>query len=193
MKAKKKIVKKVKDPNALTAKQEVFCYEYCIDFNATRAAKVAGYAKNTAKSTGSENLTKPDIQKRIQHMKAHLAETAGISALKIVNEHQKIAFSNAGQLRSGWLTLKNFEQLTPEQKACIQEISTKQVKIKDAAGVEIQAFEEWVKIKLYDKQKSLDSLANILGFNAATDLKLNFDNMTESALDLIIEKLTKHE
>lgn len=47
----------------LTEKQKRFCEEYLIDLNATQAAIRAGYPTRTARSVGSENLTKPDIQK----------------------------------------------------------------------------------------------------------------------------------
>jgi len=46
----------------LNLKQKKFCDEYLVDFNATQAAFRAGYSKETARSIGSENLTKPDIK-----------------------------------------------------------------------------------------------------------------------------------
>lgn len=49
----------------LTAKQEMFCQEYLVDLNATQAALRAGYAKKAAQQTGSENLLKPLIAKRL--------------------------------------------------------------------------------------------------------------------------------
>lgn len=52
----------------LTDKQEIFCKEYIVDFNATQAAIRAGYSKKTARSVGSENLTKPDIQNKIKEL-----------------------------------------------------------------------------------------------------------------------------
>jgi phage terminase small subunit len=51
----------------LTNKQQVFIAEYLRDFNATRAAKAAGYSEKTAYSIGQENLKKPDIAATIQH------------------------------------------------------------------------------------------------------------------------------
>ena len=154
----------------LTPKQERFCYEYCIDFNATKAAIRSGYSKKTAFTIGCENLKKPYIQSRIKEMQANLSETAGISALKIINEHSKIAFSGISKLKDGWMTLKDFDSLTDDEKACIQEIQTKEARKSDGGdGIIIEA---WVKIKLYDKQKSLDSLSNILGFNAPTKTEL---------------------
>ena len=50
----------------LSEKQKQFCQEYIIDFNSTQAAIRAGYSEKTARSIGSENLTKPDIQEYLQ-------------------------------------------------------------------------------------------------------------------------------
>ena len=65
----------------LTDKQERFCEEYVIDWNATRAAIAAGYSENTAKEIGCENLTKPNIKEHIEEIQKDLAKLAGISAL----------------------------------------------------------------------------------------------------------------
>lgn len=160
----------------LTAKQERFCYEYCIDYNATQAAIRAGYKADNAYAIGSENLRKPEVKNRISEMQSNLAETAGISALRILKEHERIAFSNAGQLRDGWISLKDFEKLPDSVKACIQEISTKTVK--RVVGEE-PVEEEYVKVKLYDKQKSLDSICRMLGYDAPIKQELTGKNGSE--------------
>lgn len=51
---------------ALTQKQRIFCEEYIKTTNATKAAIAAGYSEKTARSIGSENLTKPDISAYIK-------------------------------------------------------------------------------------------------------------------------------
>lgn len=158
----------------LTTKEESFCLEFCVDWNATQAAIRAGYSKRTAKSIGCENLTKLDIQSKIEEIRSDLSKASEISALKIIREHAKIAFTDAGQFRSGWMELKEFESLTPAQKACIQEISTKVVKQNIGTNDEPVVVDvEYVKLKLYDKQKSLDSLSTMLGFNAPIKQDLN--------------------
>lgn len=63
---------------ALTAKQERFVAEYLIDGNATRAALAAGYSEKTARSTGAENLTKPDIAAAIAKSQADRTERTHI-------------------------------------------------------------------------------------------------------------------
>lgn len=70
---------------ALNAKQDMFCCEYLIDLNATRAAIRAGYSAKTANRTASENLSKPDIQSRIAELKAQRNDLVGINATYVLN------------------------------------------------------------------------------------------------------------
>ena len=63
-------------------------------------------------------------------MRANMAETAGISALRVIKEHEKIAFSSIAHLYNTWIERVEFEKLTDDQKACIKSISTKILKRK---------------------------------------------------------------
>lgn len=166
----------------LTARQEKFCYEYVIDLNATQAALRAGYSEKTAYSSGSRLLKNVEIQKFIQTLQADLEKTAGITALKVLKEHKKIAFSDTSMIREGWMTLKAYEELPKEIKDCIQEVATRETKY----GNEI-------KIKFYDKQKSLDSISKILGFDAPTKIeqKIDFDSLTDEQVNSLITKMTE--
>ncbi|HNP71001.1 MAG TPA: terminase small subunit [Kouleothrix sp.] len=51
---------------ALTTKQQAFIEHYLRTWNASQAARDAGYSEKTARAIGAENLTKPDIQAAIQ-------------------------------------------------------------------------------------------------------------------------------
>jgi phage terminase small subunit len=177
----------------LTDKQEKFCYEYCLDFNATRAAISAGYSENSARSQASQLLTKLNIQNRIKEMQDNLAQTAGISRLKVLLEHQKLAFSSIAHLHNTWIERKEFELLTDIQKECIQEIDTKtqhktvweyneDTEKKDPVDYTV----EYVKIKLYDKQKALDSISKMLGFDAP--LKTEIDIKSLSLPTIILKR-----
>lgn len=171
----------------LTPKEERFCYEYVLCLNATQAAKEAGYSKKTARQIATRLLSKVYIQNKIKYLQDNIAETAEISALRVLKEHEKIAFADAGQLRNGWMSLKEFEALTPEQKAIIQEVTTKETKY----GAE-------VKVKLFDKQRSLDCISAMLGFNAPVKTELTgkdgkdlFAGMTDDELDARIAELER--
>lgn len=182
----------------LTNKEERFCYEYLANgFNATRACIKAGYAEKSARVTGARLLAKANIQDRIQQMKDNLAETAGISALMIANEHAKIAFNSVAHLHNTWIERKELEDLTEEQKGCIQEVSTKVLtkNIGTRENPEVVDI-EYVRIKTYDKQKSLEALADLLGYNApkktevtGKDGKDLFKSMTDDELESKIKEL----
>jgi phage terminase small subunit len=61
---------------ALNTKQLAFIESYLAHWNATKAAIDAGYSERSARSIGSENLTKPDIQEAIQARLAELKMSA---------------------------------------------------------------------------------------------------------------------
>ncbi len=68
------------DSDGLTAKQRVFCEEYLVDLNATKAAVRAGYSANTAHVIGHENLSKPKISEYIANAKAERSRKTKIDA-----------------------------------------------------------------------------------------------------------------
>ena len=150
--------------------------------NATKFLRVfAGKCRKTAYSIGGRLLRNVEVKNKIQSLQDKFVESSGISALRILKEHEKVAFMDSEQIRSGWMKLKDFESLTDEQKACIQEITTKQVKRKGEGDEFI--IEEWVKLKLYDKQKSLDSLSRMLGYDAPAKVKLDTNENIEITFD----------
>jgi phage terminase small subunit len=66
-------------------RQKLFVAEYLVDLNATQAAIRAGYSVDTARSIGSENLTKPDIASAIQAEMDKRAERTKVSADYVLN------------------------------------------------------------------------------------------------------------
>lgn len=169
----------------LTNSQIVFCREYIYDWNATRAYKVAyPTVKNdaVAQSASSWLLLNVIIQEYITEIQKDLEKLAGLSRLKVANEFQKLAFSNTSWLRNTWIELKEFEDLTEDQKACISEIETKIVKQKNylASTPDNPVYDdvEYVKIKLHDKQRALENLNKMLGYNEPEKKEVNL-NMNE--------------
>jgi len=149
-----------------------FCEEYIFDWNATRAYKVAFKTDkdNVAAVNGNKLLRKAKIQAQIKIAQKDLERLAGISKLRIVNELLNTAFSSIANLHNTWVERRAFEDLTEQQKACISELSyeTRTV-MSQEQPVEIQ----YVKIKLYDKHKSIEILNKMLGYNLPDELDMN--------------------
>ncbi|MCG0820916.1 terminase small subunit [Lactiplantibacillus plantarum] len=75
----------------LTPKQQRFADEYIKSGNAADAARKAGYSKQTARSVGQENLTKPDIKKYIDEQMAEIASKRIMDATEAVELLTSIA------------------------------------------------------------------------------------------------------
>jgi phage terminase small subunit len=69
-----------KPSQGLNPRQAQFVKEYLVDLNATKAAIRAGYSEESARSIGSENLTKPDIQEAIAEAMAKRSQRVQITA-----------------------------------------------------------------------------------------------------------------
>ena len=166
------VVKKVtKHRNKLTEKQKAFCIYYCKNgWNGTQAAISAGYSEYSAREIAAQNLTKLNIQAEVTRLKGNLEEVCQISKAMIVQEHRKLAFSSIAHLHDTWIERKAFDKLTDYQKACIAEISTQ---TRTIVGLENAQEVEFIKIKLFDKQKALDSITKIMGYDAPVKAELS--------------------
>lgn len=136
----------------MTKKQKRFIEEYLIDLNATQAAIRAGYSPDTAKSIGSENLTKPDIQARIAKAMAERSRRTGVNADRVVMELAKIAFVNANDVIDMETATVKAGAL-PEDTAAIQSVK---IKTFGEDGLERE-------IKMADKLRALELLGRHLG------------------------------
>jgi len=113
---------KQKKKNDLRPRQKRFCELYVVDWNASQAYREA-YGPNikdtVCRANASRLLTKDSIQAYIRTLTDDLEKTAGVSKLWIVLEHKKIIGGGIADLHDSWITRKEFNDLTPAQKACI--------------------------------------------------------------------------
>lgn len=187
--AKRKIVKKAEKTlkkKQLTWKQKIFCQNYVLDWNATRSYRKA-YPNttndNSAAASAHNLLRNPKISAYMDLIQKDLEKLCGISKARIINEHVKLAFNSISGLHNTWIERKEFELLSEDQKACIAEISTQTRTVRiNEEPVEV----EFVKIKLYDKQKALDSIAKLYGYDAPVKAEimgtiLHFDSDDKDA------------
>lgn len=168
-------------PDELNENQKAFCEGYIFDWNGTRAY-MAAYPKSSEAAAGvsaHDLLKNPKIKAYIDEIQKDLEKIAGISRLKVLQEHQKLAFSSIAHLHNTWITLNEFEGLTADQKAAIESIETKVIKtsVVREGQPEMDIETEYVKIKLYSKQKSLDSINRMLGYEAAQKIAITDESV----------------
>ncbi len=137
----------------LNDRQKRFADEYLIDFNATEAAKRAGYSEKTAYSMGSENLKKPDILDYIEKRKKARIDRTQITQDKVIIELAKIAFADGMDFAT--VGKRNRVLLTPTENLPLEKRAAVASVKKGAKGA--------VEVKTYDKVKALELLGKHLG------------------------------
>src|SRR5476651_764668 len=101
----------------LSFKQQKFCEEYLLSFNAYRAAIDAGYSENTARKGDLLHVDK--IQAYLKAAMGRSAARAELTHDMILRELMKIAFSNMGNYYDDLGLPKRMHQLTDDDKAAV--------------------------------------------------------------------------
>jgi len=159
----------------LTAKEQEFCLQYSICRNATQAAKLAGYSERTANEIGCQNLAKLSIKTEIERLNGNFDEVAasmGVTKANILKIQLDFINNDLPDAFENWVTRKELNTLTREQRRCILEIESKVEyrfptdKEKDE-GKKGKIKIEFVKVRWIDKQKAVESVVKMMGYNAA--------------------------
>lgn len=154
MPKKKPVASNGLQTRSLDDRQDKFCREYLVDFNASRAAIAAGYSPKTATGQASELLRKPNIVSRIKELADELMKKTGDPAQRIIVELQEIAFGDMKDFmewKDGKIEWKDSKTLGDKTKL-VQEISESY----SATGGSR-------KIKLHDKLKAFEMLMRYYG------------------------------
>ncbi|MBV5329752.1 MAG: terminase small subunit [Chlorobium sp.] len=150
----------------LTNKERIFCHQYIIDWNGSRAARAAGYSEKSCRQIADQNMSKLHIQQYIGFIKNNIEQEAGISKLMVVNELKKIVFTSIAHMHNTWIERKEFNELSDEQKASIESIESKIQKKYNGDKDDPQIVDvEFVKIKLFSKVHATEQLNKMLGYN----------------------------
>ena len=147
----------------MTRNQKIFVDEYLIDLNGTRAYKVA-YKRikndDVAAANASRLLRNAKVKTEIDKRMKDRQERTEVTQDRVVNELANLAFTDRTgivTITSNRVIIKNFEELTEQQKSCISGI--KETKF----GIEVT---------FYSKEKALELLGRHLGiFNDKLDVK----------------------
>lgn len=95
--------------------------------NQTQAAKSAGYAPKSAETQGRVLANNQGVRTALVYEMAEAAARAGVTPERTIQELQDIAFADMSlvcELKTGKITVKDFDKLSPRQRACIASITT---------------------------------------------------------------------
>ena len=150
------------DARKLTKKQQVFIDEYLKCFNASEAARRAGYSAHSARQTGSDLLNEAYISEQIQ---ARLAEVhmSADEALKLTADIARGDIAQLMDISSVGFSLDMSKAqslgLTGLIKKVKQKTTIYQAKKESEDDREVTELE----IELYDKQAALRDILKIHG------------------------------
>jgi hypothetical protein len=137
----------------LTPKQQLFCDEYLVDLNATRAALRAGYSAGTALNGSLMRL--PKIRLYLDEKMGEAAQKAQITKDMVLAELYKIAFGNMGNYFDEHGCIKPMHLLSEDAKAALWSTSVSDT----GSGGTAAAV---TKFRLYNKLTALDKIAKHL-------------------------------
>ncbi len=156
----------------LTPKQQLFCDEYLMDMNATRAALRAGYSEAMALS--GKLMQVPKIRVYIKLCTKKAAKKMEVSRDKFLAELQCIAFANMGDYFDNSGKMKPMKQLTRDQKAAIWNIKVTEDNKRST-----------LQLRLNNKLSALEKIGRHLGFyNAvAEEPEIKYVYLDKDAMD----------
>lgn len=169
----------------MTEAQKVFCDEYLVDLNATRAYKVA-YPRctkdETAYAAASRMLRNVKVKKYIEKAIEERKKRTEVTQDMVINELKAIAFSNAtsfANVKDGVVLIDDTNELDENIKKTI---------------VGIKEGKNGIEVKMADKMQALEMLGRHLGmFKEKIELSNNTSEITKEIDNYIKEKMMSND
>ena len=151
-----------KKQSELTPKQRLFCDEWLVHRNATRAYMTAyGVERNVASVEGCRSLAKPSIRDYLDQKLAAIEKKYEMNLDKCLAGLARIATANMMDYINNDGTV-DLSVLDHDQAAAIQEITVETYEERTGRGDETETVKR-VKLKLYDKRSALLDLGKHFG------------------------------
>lgn len=179
----------VENPD-LTNKQRLFCIYYLKNFNASLAAIKAGYSFDTAGQIGYQLLQKTSIRKEIDSLKEMKRQAIMVDESDIVERYMNIAFADMTDFiefsceevpvigDDGIIEIfdEKSGKMIPLTKPVNRLVFKNSNEVDGGLICEISQGKNGTKLKLEDRQKSLDWLAKYFLMNPLDKHRIEFDN-----------------
>lgn len=175
----------------MTDAQKRFCNEYLIDFNATRAYKVA-YPNcrkdETASAAGSRMLGNVKVQEYISGKQKEIEKRTEVTQDMVIKELAKIAFMDIRKLYTENGQLRNVADLDDYTAGAISSLET--LEEYDGYGDDREKIGDTQKVKLLDKTKALELLGRHLGiFNDKLNVNVKEKEEKKNAISDILNQM----
>ncbi len=157
--------------NKITPRNRKFIENYINSGNLTQAYIEAGYSKNGAGNNAFKLIKNDQIIQEIDKRRLEIANQNNVTAARIINELAKIAFLKTTDVFHYAESIITTED-GKEEKRSVAYLRPED-ELTDAALSSIASIKETnqgLEIKLYDKQKALDSLSKYVGLSNEAEI-----------------------
>lgn len=152
------------EPRKLTPKQERFCQLYTTCWEATRAAREAGYSAKSAGYQGYQLLQNPLVKARIAELRDHALEEIGVTRERLLLELSRLSYVDTADAYDKLGQLLPIHEMPENVRRAITKIKVYEHihPVKDGSGEkELVGFTK--EVEFAQKKGAIDSLAKIMG------------------------------
>jgi hypothetical protein len=154
----------------LTPKQQLFCDEYLIDKNASRAALKAGYSRATALS--GQLMRFPKIKAYLAERTEAIQQKVRVTQEMVIEELAKVAFADAADFFGADGKLKPMNEVSDKAKAGLWNL-----KISEKDG------ETTVTIRMHNKMAALGKLMSYFDYAPAPQPEVKYVYLDKANMD----------
>ncbi|MEB9630894.1 MULTISPECIES: terminase small subunit [Bacillus cereus group] len=157
----KKKLKAILEDEELSEKERLFCLYYVKYFNGTQAALKSGYSKDGAHVQASRLLRRERVSSYIKELKGELVENVFVEALDVLKEYIKIAFADiTNYVTFGQREVEFQDDEGNQFTRMMNFVDLQEADLVDGSIItEVKQGKDGVSVKLADKMKALDKLA----------------------------------
>lgn len=154
-------LKEILDDEELSEKERLFCLYYVKYFNGTQAALKSGYTKESAHVQASRLLRRERVSSYIKELKGELIESVFVEAMDVLKEYIKIAFADiTNYLNFGQREITIQDDEGNEVTRLVNFVDLYEADMVDGSIItEVKQGRDGISVKLADKMKALDKLA----------------------------------
>lgn len=156
--------KEEKPLRRLTGLQELFCQRYTTHWNATRAAKEAGYSDKAASEQGYALLQIDSVKARIKVLSEHVMKEIGVTRERVLQELSRIAFLDPKEAFDETGKLLHVKDMPEDVRRALHKTETFYESSPDSEGKEMVTGTT-TKLEWSPKKPALDSLGKVLGIS----------------------------
>lgn len=151
------------NPRRLTPKQERFCQLYTTYWEATRAAREAGYSEKSAGIQGYQLLQIPLVKARIAELRDHALGEIGATRERVLLELSRLAYVDTARAYDPLGQLLPIHEMPEDVRRAVSKIKVFE-HVHPVADGEKELVGFTKEVEFAPKKAALDSLAKVMGF-----------------------------